>query len=131
MKNWAVVPLRLGIGIMALAHGLQMAFGLFNGSGVGGFAKMLETMGFFMPKFWAVIGAYTLLLGGICLILGFLTRIASLFLAIFMVVAVMSVHISKGFFISNGGYEYNFVIICGCIALMLSGPGALSIGKKN
>lgn len=38
MKDWATLPLRLGLGIMFLAHGLQKAFGILGGSGIEGFS---------------------------------------------------------------------------------------------
>ena len=47
-----------------------------------------------------------------------------------LVVAVLKVHLGKGFFLANGGFEYNFVIICVCIALMVLGAGKLAITRK-
>jgi putative oxidoreductase len=44
-----------------------------------------------------------------------------------MVVAVFSVHIQKGFFVHNGGYEYNLVLAVAALTLSLIGPGSLSI----
>jgi len=40
------------------------------------------------------------------------------------------VHLAKGFFLSNGGFEYVFVIISVCIALIIIGGGKFSIFKK-
>ena len=117
----------LGLGLIFTAHGLQMAFGLFGGPGTAGFATYLAGMGFAPAIFWSRLAAYSVFLGGLCLLLGFLTRIACVPLLIFMVVAVVKVHISKGFFIANGGWEYNFIIICGLIALIILGAGDLSI----
>jgi len=130
MFDLASLVLRLGLGVMFTAHGLQMALGKVGGPGVKGFSQMLSGMGFSQPVFWAYLAGYTCLLGGLCLIAGIFTRIASVFLIIFMLVAVIKVHLAKGFFITNGGYEYNFVIICALIALLISGSGKLSIFNK-
>jgi putative oxidoreductase len=130
MKRWATIPLRLGLGIMFMAHGLQKAFGLFGGSGIQGFAQMLSGMGFSPAVFWAYVVAYVELLGGLFLIIGFLTRISALLLLITMLVAVIKLHLANGFFMTAGGFEYNFVIIAMCISLLLSGGGQLSINKK-
>ncbi|MBN1872077.1 MAG: DoxX family protein [Candidatus Omnitrophica bacterium] len=130
MKDWASVPLRLGLGIMFMYHGLQKAFGLFGGSGINGFANMLKGLGFTQPVFWAYVVACTELIGGLLLILGILTRAVSILLIVVMVVAIAKVHLPNGFSFMKGGYEYNFIIICACIALSMLGGGRLSVNKK-
>jgi len=130
MVDKGLLILRMGLGIMFLAHGLQIAWGKFGGPGPQGFSESLATLGFNPPLVWAYIGGYTLLLGGVFLILGIFTRISSFFLLIFIVVAAIKVHLSKGFFITNGGYEYNFVITVCCLALMVMGAGKYSLLNK-
>ena len=130
MVNLALLVLRLCLGIVFVAHGLQVAFGLFSGSGIQGFANMLAGMGFKPSIFWSYLSAYTELIGGLCLILGIFTRFAAFSILIFMLVAVVKVHLTKGFFIQAGGYEYNFVLIAICLALMLAGPGKFALIKK-
>lgn len=120
MATGAILILRLGLGIMFVAHGLQMAFGLFRGPGIAGFSKMLSSLGFSPAVPWAYLAAYTALLGGILLILGLYLKIAALFLIIFMLVAALKVHLVKGFFITDGGFEYNFIIICALLALYIA-----------
>ena len=130
MKDWASIPLRFGIGIMFMYHGLQKAFGLFGGSGINGFAQMLKGLGFTPPVFWSYVVAYVELIGGLLLILGLLTRATSLLLAVLMVVAAVKVHLPNGFSFMKGGYEYNFIIICACLALTMLGGGKLSVNQK-
>lgn len=127
MLDWGILVLRLGIGIMFVAHGLQMVFGLFGGPGVKGFSGMLSSLGFFPAIFWAYVASYTVLVGGLLLILGVQTRLAATLLLIFILTAAIKVHLSKGFFLSNGGFEYTFVIAAACLALILLGPGKFSI----
>lgn len=130
MIDLGLLVLRLGLGIMFFAHGLQMGLGKLGGPGVEGFSRMLAGMGFTPAIFWSSLAGYTALIGGLCLILGVLPRSASLALLIFISVAAVKVHLAKGFFLQNGGYEYNFVIACGCIALILLGAGKISIFNK-
>jgi len=130
MADFALLVLRTSIGIVFILHGLQAAFGLLGGPGISGFSGMLTGLGFKPAIFWAYIGAYTELLGGLFLLLGIFSRISASLIIIFMVVAAWKVHWAKGFFIQSGGFEYTFVIICACIALMLLGPGRFSIIKK-
>jgi len=42
-------------------------------------------------------------------------------------VAIAKVHGPKGFFVQNGGYEYNLVLIIAALTLALVGPGAFSL----
>ena len=124
--DWASLILRLSLGIMFTAHGLQMAFGFFKGPGVAGFAKMLPNILGLPALFWSFIAAYTCLLGGVCLIIGFYTRLAVIPLIIFMFTAVALVHWKNGFFIGNGGWEYNFIVVFSLIALSILGAGRFS-----
>jgi len=127
MLDWGTLVLRLGIGIMFMAHGLQKAFGLFGGPGIKGFAGMLSGLGFTPPIFWSYVAGYTELLGGFFLLIGLQSRLVAAVLLIFIVIAAIKVHIIKGFFLSNGGFEYPFVIAAACLALVLLGPGKFSV----
>jgi uncharacterized membrane protein YphA (DoxX/SURF4 family) len=70
------------------------------------------------------------LLGGIAMLLGFLTRWAALGLVIIQVGAIATVTFAKGFSAGGGaGYEYNVALIGMCLALMLTGGGPLSVDR--
>lgn len=130
MIDLGILILRLGVGIMFIAHGLQKAAGMFAGPGIRGFSEMLSGLGFAPALFWAYLAGYTELIGGIFLILGIFVRSASGLLLILIVVAAVKVHLSKGFFLSAGGFEYTFIIACACAALILLGGGKFSITKN-
>lgn len=129
MADWGILVLRLGIGIMFIAHGVQKAFGGFGGPGIEGFSKMLLGLGFYPPLFWAYLAAYTELLGGACLVIGLFTRSCASMLLALIVIAALKVHLAKGFFLANGGFEYNFVIACACLAIILLGSGKYNVFK--
>jgi len=131
MTDIALFILRLGTGVMFFAHGLQLAFGLFGGPGVSGFSKSLQGLGFVPALAWAYVAAYTCLIGGGFLVVGFLVRISAAALFIFIAVAAWTVHWQKGFFAQQGGYEYNFIIACVCLALVIAGPGKIGISRKG
>ena len=128
--DWAILILRLGLGIIFTAHGLQKVLGLFGGSGITGFSKMLGGLGFLPVLFWAYLAAYVELIAGLSVIAGLFVRTASFLLLVVMAVAVLKVHLKKGFFLANGGFEYNFVIICVCIALIILGSGKFGITSR-
>jgi putative oxidoreductase len=69
------------------------------------------------------------LIGGIAMLLGFLTRLAALGLIGIMAGAIAHVHWEHGFNIVNHGYEYNMLIIAVCIALTLTGPGNVAVDR--
>jgi putative oxidoreductase len=125
MINVGLLILRLGIGVMFLAHGKQKIFG-----GMEGFSGMIKELGFTPVLFWASLAGYTELIGGILLILGVAPRISAGMLFILIVVAALKVHLAKGFFLSSGGFEYTFVIACACLAIILSGAGKIALFNK-
>ena len=129
MTDFAILILRISLGVMFVGHGLQKAFGLFGGPGIGGFSEMLSGLGFKPSLLWAYIAAYTELVGGTFLALGFLTRGSAALLLVLIMVAAWKVHLKKGFFLSQGGFEYVFIIAAVCIALILLGPGKFRISK--
>jgi putative oxidoreductase len=118
--------LRIVIGLTFFGHGAQKLFGWWGGPGQAGTRGWLGGMGFRMP------GLLALTVGlsegsGLLLAAGFLTTLAALLTTSAMMVAIVSVHWSKGFWLSNGGYEYNLVLIAGAVAIAAIGPGRYSI----
>jgi putative oxidoreductase len=69
------------------------------------------------------------LVGGIAMLVGFLTRLAALGLIAIMAGAIATVHWPHGFSLQTGGYEYNLTLIVMCLCLFLGGPGPLSIDR--
>ncbi|MBI4040299.1 MAG: DoxX family protein [Deltaproteobacteria bacterium] len=117
----ASLILRLVIGSTFIMHGSQKVLGAFGGHGLEGVAQFLTQLGFPMPTLMAYLLGYTEFLGGIALVLGLGTRIFALLLSFAMVVAIFSVHWKNGFFGSQGGFEYPFVILGGTLALAAMG----------
>ena len=130
MKDWAGLPLRIALGTIFIFHGAQKAFGAFSGGGIEGFSQFLSSLGFAPAHLWAYAGAYIELLGGILLIIGCLSRIVSAVLLVEMIIAAVTVHISKGFLVSGGGYEYIMLIIFSLLSLIFAGGGKLVLTKK-
>ena len=95
MIDWAILVLRLGLGIMFMAHGLQKSFALFGGPGIGGFSEMLSWLGFKQSVFWAYLAAYTELIGGLFVTIGLFTRGSAAMLLILIIVAAAKVHLKK------------------------------------
>ncbi len=64
---------------------------------------------------------------GLLLALGFLTPAVAAVLFSVMLVAAVTVHIKKCFFITNGGYEYTLVLGVAALTFAFTGPGSLSV----
>lgn len=88
---------------------------------------MLATLGFSPAIFWAYLAACTELIAGLFVVAGLFTRVSAVALLILIVVAAIKVHLGKGFFLANGGFEYTFIIASVCLALVLLGAGKFAI----
>ena len=61
------------------------------------------------------------------MIFGLLTPLGALLIVASMAVAIAKVHGPKGFWIQNGGFEYNLVLLVAALALAATGAGSLSL----
>ena len=127
MVNAGLLILRLILGLIVAAHGAQKLFGWFNGPGLDGFAAGLERLGVRPGWPWALIAGLVEFGGGLLVAAGLLTPVAALFVAGDLLVAIITVHIAKGFWNTDGGFEFPLAVIGGMVALSLVGPGRLAI----
>ena len=119
--------LRLAVGLTMATHGGQKLFGWFGGYGIAGTGGFMESLGFRPGKVHATLAGLSELVGGLLIALGLLTPVGSALVLTVMVVAIGSVHLPKGFFVSDGGFEYNLVIMAAVVSLAFMGPGAYSL----
>ena len=123
--------LRLVVGLTMAAHGGQKLFGWFGGYGLAGTGGWLESIGFRPGKVQAAAAGTSELVGGLLLALGFLTPVGAALVITVMVVAIISVHLPKGFFVTSGGFEYNLVLLAAAAALAFIGPGVYSLDASQ
>jgi putative oxidoreductase len=123
----AFLVLRLVVGLTVAAHGAQKLFGWFGGPRIAGFSGMLEKLGITPSRPWAVVAGLTEFLGGLSIATGFLQTLGALAVVGAMTVAIITVHLPKGFWNRNGGYEFPLVIAAAAVALSLVGPGGISL----
>jgi len=127
VADLGLLALRLALGLVFLGHGTQKAFGAFGGPGFAGATGFIGSLGFRPARLWAALAVGGELAAGLLYLLGLLTPLASLLVLGTMAVAIAKVHGPKGFFVQNGGYEYNLVLIIAALTLALAGPGAFSL----
>ena len=121
------LPVRLGAGVIFAAHGAQKLFGWFGGYGLEGTAGWMESIGLAPGTLMAALAGGAEFFGGLLLIAGFLVRPIAVVLAITMLVAIVTVHLPNGLFMSNNGYEFGLALLVISIGLAVRGAGSLSI----
>jgi putative oxidoreductase len=119
-KNWGLLALRLAAGIIFVLHGYGKLFG--NAPGMEMFTGMIDQMGFPAAGLFAYLAALSEFVGGIALILGVGVEIASIFLAVVMLVAFIGV---KKAGLPAGDADLALLAIA--VALMTMGAGKYSV----
>jgi len=123
----APLAMRLSAGIIFAAHGAQKLFGWFGGYGLEGTGQWMASIGLEPGYLMALLAGSAEFFGGLALILGVLIRPAALSLAGTMVVAIVTVHLQNGLFMSNNGYEFGLSLLAISVALVFSGAGRFAI----
>lgn len=125
-NSYSALALRLPLGIIFAAHGAQKLFGWFGGYGLEGTGQWMASIGLEPGVLLAALSGSAEFFGGLFLIIGLLTRPTALVLAVTMLVAIFSVHITNGLFMSNNGYEFALALLAGVVSLLISGGGRAS-----
>ncbi len=114
--------LRIVTGIVFAAHGYQKFFVM----GIQGVTGFFTGVGAPFPHISAIIVSTVELFGGIALILGLLTSLVAIPLAIDMLSAIVLFHAKNGFFVPTG-IEFVLMLLTASAAVGLAGPGAFSV----
>lgn len=119
--------LRVPIGLILAAHGGQKLFAWFGGYGLEATGQWMESIGIVPGFLMALLAGSAEFFGGLAIAIGVLTRPAAAVAAVTMLVAIFTVHIGNGFFMSNNGYEYVLTLFLALVAITLQGAGSLSV----
>lgn len=131
----ALLILRLTAAIVMWPHGAQKALGLFGGPGLAGaVAGMSGHLG--LPAIVVYLVVTVEFIGPVLLVLGVITRIAALGIAIDMACAAILAHAPNGFFMdfsgkhAGEGVEF-FILLVGIgLTLAIAGPGRIALMKR-
>jgi putative oxidoreductase len=115
------------VGPLFVGHGTQKLFGWFGGHGIEATGEQFESLGLKPGRRHATAAGLAEALGGALLTLGFLTPVAATLVSGTMVTATRKAHARNGPWVTNGGYEYNLVLLAAMIAVTESGPGPLAV----
>jgi putative oxidoreductase len=134
---WYALPLRLIVGYGFMEHGYAKL-----ARGPDSFAVLLHALGVPEPALmsWATI--LVELLGGLTVLAGALIPLASIPMAIVLLVAIFTVHLPNGFssiklqsvtaagaHFGQPGYETDLLYLAGLAALVLGGAGPYSLDR--
>lgn len=127
--GYGLTIVRILVGIIFIAHGSQKLFGAFGGYGLEGTGQYMSSLGLNPGYLMALLSGSAEFFGGLGLVIGLLARPAAVVLALTLVVAIFSVHISHGLFMANNGYEFALALLGGVVAVLIEGAGKVSVDR--
>src|SRR5437764_11568195 len=125
--NIELLVVRIIVGLSFVGHGAQKLFGVAGGHGLSGTGQFFESMGMRPGRANAFVAGAAEFSAGVLLALGLLTPLAAALVTAVMIVAIATVHVSKGIWSTNGGFELNLVYIAIVFALAGVGAGSWSL----
>jgi putative oxidoreductase len=120
LKPLGLLVLRLGIAAIFLSTGYDKLLG-----SPGKWLAWFPQQGF--PSYFVYLAGSLELFGGVLLVLGLLTRIVGLLLAIQMAIAVWKVSLPHSGIYNVEGYGLPLMLGVACFALFTVGAGILSV----
>jgi putative oxidoreductase len=122
LQPLALLLMRLALGAIMVAHGYHKVFG-----GLHHFAQTVAGMG--IPAWLGYVSAFTELLGGLLLLVGFFTRPAAFAVCIDLTVAISKVHLHNGLIGSpdHPGFEFPLAAATLAFALIFFGAGPIAL----
>ncbi|MEA2197807.1 MAG: putative oxidoreductase [Solirubrobacteraceae bacterium] len=119
--------LRVVVGALFVGHGTHKLFGWFGGRGIKETAAVFEQMGLRPGLPNAIAAGLAEAGGGVLVAAGYMTPLGTASTIGSMLTAMHRVHLKNGPWVTNGGYEYNLVLILSLLTLTEEGPGPLSV----
>jgi putative oxidoreductase len=129
MQDVGLLVLRLGLGGFMIAHGAQKLFGWWTGHGLEGTGQWLESLGLRPGRVWATLAGASEFGGGTLTALGALYPLGPLAVIGSMVMATVKAHGGRPVWVTEGGAELPLTNAYIALALMLVGPGHLSLDR--
>jgi len=126
-RNTGLLLQRIGIGILILFHGIANLNSNYS------FIKSLLN-GIEVPEFIAYSSFIGEIIAPILIIIGFRARLASLFLAFFMLIAILMAHSADIFTLNQfGGWgiELQGLYLFGAIVVFLLGAGKYAVSNTS
>jgi putative oxidoreductase len=124
-RELSVLPARAALGASMLYHGVSK----LKPDGIGQTAGFFEKVGLKPGRFWTIATGLAEALAGVLTLSGVGTRVGALATLVTQAVAVRKVHLTKGYDVSKGGFEYNLALMAIAAGLLIAGPGLISANR--
>jgi putative oxidoreductase len=121
LQPWGALLLRLVLGTSTAVHGYQ---NVVPHTALAHYCHYIATLG--LPYWLGYVSAFTELVGGAFLILGLLTRLSAILIAINMLVALFKIGIHENL----DGWNYIAALAAIAIMLVFYGAGKLALDRK-
>jgi putative oxidoreductase len=126
-QDLGLLVLRVALGVVFIAHGLQNAFGWWGGLGLQGFKETLTEAGYHNANLLTYLAAGGQIASGVLLVLGLFTPVAGAVALAFLVNSVLATFTAQredgGLFVFGTEAEYLLVLLAATASLILAGPG--------
>lgn len=127
-QHLGLLVLRVGLGVVLGAHGLQKLFGWWGGQGVTGFRNSLSDVGYQHADVLAYVSAGGEIVSAVLLVLGLFTPVAAAGALAFLINGLLASisarpHSHSFAFFLPEGHEYQITLIVLAVAVILCGPG--------
>jgi putative oxidoreductase len=127
-QDLGLLILRVGLGALLIAHGLQNLFGFWSGRGLTGLKNSLSDAGYQHADILSYVAAGGQIVAGALLVLGLFTPLAAGGALAYLLNGVLAGVSADGgvrhfAFFLPGGHEYQIALIAVAAAIVLTGPG--------
>lgn len=122
----ALIVLRFALGPMLVLHGMNK---LSGAGGIAGTTGWFEALGLRPAWLHARVAAVVEIGACVLVTVGLLTGPAATACVGLMVVAMLTDHRGKGYFVFTGGWEYVLLVAMCAVALAVGGPGRWSLDQ--
>jgi putative oxidoreductase len=131
LQPWGVVALRLVLGVTMVYHSWDKVYpgagGLTHGhllAAVEHFNDYVVRLG--LPRWLGYLSTAAEFVGGICMLLGFLTRFWAFLILCNMLVALVLVNVRHGYAAS----EYSLALVAIALMILLAGPERMAVDRR-
>jgi putative oxidoreductase len=125
--NLGLLVLRVVVGLLFVGHGAQKLLGWFGGHGLATTAAFFESLGLRPGRRMALAAGVAEMTGGLLFATGLVTPLGAALLSAVMFTAIWTVHACNGLWVTNGGFEYNLVLLAVAFGVTAAGAGRWSL----
>ena len=125
--DFALLILRVVVGLLMAGHGAQKLFGWYGGPGLAVTTGWMRSIGLRPAGFWGFMAGLSEFGGGVFFALGLLSPVGELGIIAAMIMAIAIGHWGKGLWANKGGIELPLTYLIAALALAITGPGTYSL----